>query len=301
MAFDYLVADRDAGRVYLPVPSMGALEVLDVARGTFRSVAGFTTGEREWRGRKVKTGPSAVTVGAGIVYVGNHASSEVCAVDATSLVLGACVKLGSPPDGVVYVGSTREVWVTTPDAGTLTILDASDPAHLRDAGKVETGGEPEGYAVDDTRGLVFTNTDKGATLAIDAKTRRIRSTWHPGCGDDGARGIAIDPARDLLFVACTDHVQVLDMAHDGALRGRIDTGIGVDNLDYLPARQLLFAAAGRAATLTVAHVGEGGELTKVASIPTVKGARNAVVDAEGRAYAPDPAAAALLVVNAAVR
>ena len=39
-------------------------------------------------------------------------------------------------------------------------------------------GEPEGFAVDDARGLFYTNLeDKDRTLAIDLKTRQITKTW----------------------------------------------------------------------------------------------------------------------------
>jgi DNA-binding beta-propeller fold protein YncE len=301
MSFDYLAVDRAAGRVFLPLPGAGALEVLDVGTRTVRAVTGFATGEGEWRGRKVKTGPSSATVGkGGFVYVGDHASSEVCAVDTSSLRLGECAHLSSPPDGVAYVAATAEVWVTTPDAAAVTIVDVADPAHPQTRGTVQPGGAPEGYAVDEARGLFFTNLDKGTTLAIDVRTHQIRSVWHPGCNDDGPRGLAFDGARRLLFVACTDHVQVLDAgggSRAGALRGRMETGVGVDNLDYLPARHLLIAAAGRAATLTVAEVDDGGGLTVKARVPTVKGARNAVLDDAGRAYVPDPAAGALLVLD----
>ena len=92
-------------------------------------------------------------------------------------------------------------------------------------------------------------------------------------------------------------LDVADGAASGVLRGRVETGPGVDNLDYLPARRLLVAAAGRSATMTVAQVEEGGALTLKARIATARGARNAVLDDAARAYLPDPAAGALLILD----
>jgi hypothetical protein len=98
-------------------------------------------------------------------------------------------------------------------------------------------------------------------------------------------------------VACTDHVQVLDEARDGAKLGTLDTGAGVDNLDYIEAKGLLVAAAGRAARVTLAHVDDKGNLSIVAVGNTAAGARNAVADADGNAYVVDPQGAQLLVLK----
>ena len=65
----------------------------------------------------------------------------------------------------------------------------------------------------------------------------------------------------MLMVACTDHVEVMSAAADGKVLSTLDTGGGVDNLDYLPARRALYVAAGAAGTLTVAHLDDKGTLT----------------------------------------
>jgi hypothetical protein len=99
------------------------------------------------------------------------------------------------------------------------------------------------------------------------------------------------------MVACTDHVQILDAAHGGAPVGRFDTGAGVDNITYVAAKHLLFAAAGKAARLTVASIDVSGKPTITAVIDTAQGARNAVVDDAGNAYLANPQAGGILVVH----
>ena len=47
------------------------------------------------------------------------------------------------------------------------------------------------------------------------------------CG--APRGVAYDTSHDFVVVACTDHVQVLDAAHDGAALGQLQVGAGIDN------------------------------------------------------------------------
>jgi DNA-binding beta-propeller fold protein YncE len=294
--FDYIVADRAAGRIWVPVMNTGSLDVLEIATGAVSHVDGFKTAQREVRGKTRTVGPSAVALGDGVVYVGDRATSEVCAVDPKALKLGACATVPSPTDGVEYVAPAKEVWVTTPHDHSITVLDPANGLKVKTV--IKTEGEPEGYAVDAARGAFFTNLeDKGSTLSIDVKTHKVTATWNAGCSSDGPRGLAVDAAGGYLFVACTDHVQVLDIAHGGAKLGALDTGAGVDNLDYVPAKKLLVAAAGRAAVATVARVDDKGQLELVAKIPTAEGARNAVADADGNVYVVDPQGARLLVLK----
>jgi hypothetical protein len=121
------------------------------------------------------------------------------------------------------------------------------------------------------------------------------ASWSPGCGAQGARGLAIDGARRLLFFACTDGAGVFDLAHEGKVVGRVKTGSGVDQLAYDVSRRLLFVAAGMDAKMTVAHVADSGALDIVATVATAPSARNPILDARGTVYVPDGRGAQLLV------
>ncbi len=189
-------------------------------------------------GHKRAMGPSSVTIGDGVAYVGTRSTNEVCAIDEKSLKLGKCVKLATPPDFVTYVAPAKEVWVTTPKDQSLTVLDATKPASLKSKLVIKASGSVEGAAVDADHGLYYTNLeDKNRTLAVDIQSHAIQTTWDPGCGEDGPRGIAVDPARSFLFVACSDGVRVLDAAHGGAKLGKLDAGAGVDDIVYDASRQ----------------------------------------------------------------
>ncbi len=294
---DYLIFEPAHGRVWAPVGDTGSVDVLDPASGQFTRIDGFKNAEREVHSKKRMMGPSSGSFGEGFVYIGNRASSEVCPIDAGTLKPGKCLKLATAPDGVAYVASAKELWVTTPKDSSLTVLDASKPGTLKPKAVVKMPGSPEGYAVDDTRGLFFTNLeDKDQTVVIDVKTHKIKSTWPSACGSDGPRGIAVDTANQVVMVACTDHLQVLDGGRDGAQIAKLDTGAGVDNVEWLPSQRLLYVGAAKAAKLTVIHVDEKGQPTVVATGPTTEGARNAVVDASGNAYLADPINGGVLVV-----
>jgi DNA-binding beta-propeller fold protein YncE len=279
----------------VPAGSTGSVDVLDIANNTFSRIDGFKTAERVTEGGKTRTlGPSAAAVGDGFVYVGNRASNEVCPIDVKTLKSFKCLKLATGTDGVAYVAATKEVWVTAPKNQTLTVLDASKPSALALKTTIKTDGAPEGYAVDEAHGLFFTNLeDKGGTVVFDVKTHKVKETWNPNCDATGPRGIAFDPAHNFAIVACTDHVQVLDAARDGALLGKLDAGSGIDNIDCVGGR--VYIAAGKASKLTVASIDEKGQLTVVATGDSSDGARNAVADAKGNAYVADSMGGRLLV------
>jgi DNA-binding beta-propeller fold protein YncE len=297
---DYLAVDRAHHRVWVPAGGTGNVDVIDTKTQALHAIEKFPTAEVERSGRKRMIGPSSATIGDGFVYVGNRGDSSVCAIDATSFARGGCVTIPSSPDGVVYLARARQVWVTTPRDNSIVILEASAASAPKLAGSFTLEGAPEGYAVDDARGLFYTNLeDKDRTLRIDVATHKVTATWQPACGEDGPRGLAIEPKQQFLVVACPDHVEVLDAAKDGKILSRLDTGAGVDNLDYLPATRTLYVAAGGAARLSVATLDQAGVLTLVGARETAKGARNAVATEEGVAYVADGPEAKILVVKPA--
>ncbi|HKQ63245.1 MAG TPA: YncE family protein [Candidatus Polarisedimenticolaceae bacterium] len=298
VVLDYLAIDRVRHRVWVPAGGTGSVDVIDTRTQEIRRVDGFPTAEVERQGRKRRVGPSSATLGDGFVYVGNRGDSSVCAVDASTLARAGCVSLPTMPDGVAFVARTHEVWVTAPRDQTILVLDVTTAAAPKLAGSIKLEGQPEGYAVDDARGLFYTNLeDKDRTLRIDVTTRQVTARWLPACGEDGPRGLVLDPAGQRLIVACPDHVEVLDAAKDGAILSKLDTGAGVDNVDYLPQQRRLYVAAAGAATLTVAHLDDQGGLQRTATAVTAKGARNAVATDDGVAYVADGPAGKILVVT----
>jgi hypothetical protein len=294
---DYLAYDRVHRRVWVPAGNTASVDVIDVGTEQVARIAGFPTVEIERNGTKRTVGPSSATIGAGVVYVGNRGDSSVCAIDAESLQKGPCLALDSPPDGLAYVASTKEVWATIPRERSIAIISAAVAGALTRTATIRLDGQPEGFAVDDARGLFFTNLeDTDRTLTIDVGTRAVTRTWPAGCGAEGPRGLALDPDLAVLFVACPERVTAVDARHEGKQLSTIAVGGGLDNIDYVQRRHELYAAAGRAATLTVARLGADGTLTPLAVVPTAAGARNAVASDEGTAYLTDSAAGKILVV-----
>jgi DNA-binding beta-propeller fold protein YncE len=94
----------------------------------------------------------------------------------------------------------------------------------------------------------------------------------------------VDQDSGYLFVACSTRAEVLDAGHSGEKLSSINTGDGVDDLNYSPATHTLYVGAAKDARLTVARVDATGKLSQVAVVPTHEGARNGVVTKDGTVY-----------------
>jgi DNA-binding beta-propeller fold protein YncE len=282
ITMDYIAYDPKTGYVWAPAINIGSVYVVDTHDDSVREISGFATNEVEVRGRKRAQGPSGVSIGDGLVYIGDRADSSVCAVDERILVRKTCGHIDSTPDGVVYVAPTEEVWVTAPRDNSVRILDSRT---LIQKEKLTFEGRPEGYAVDAKRGVLYMNyEDKDLTTAIDLKTHKTVAKWQASCGEDGPHGLSIDQEAGYLFVACSTQAEVLDVDHKGAKLSAISTGDGVDDLNYSPAIRTLYVGAAKDARLTVAGVDASGKLSLIATVPTREGARNGVVTKDGTVY-----------------
>src|SRR5438094_714625 len=300
VALDYFAYDHSTGKLWVPASNTGNVDVIDENSDAVSQVSGFKTGEVELRGRKVPLGPTAVSVGDGVVYIGNRGDSSLCVIDAQSLKRGECLQVapasagpGGAPDAVVYVAATKELWITTgaPPIGVasadkaIQVFDVSGPRHLKFKLKIPLDGSAEGYAVDNQRGLFYTNIEEaGKTVAIDVRSHKVVAEWKVY---DDLQGLTLDSARGFLFVACGDHVVSLDVAHRGRLIDSLVTGPGLDNIDFSPDKKLLYAAASVTATLSMIEVGDDGKFRMQSLVPTVKGARGVVAGKGKTAYLID--------------
>ena len=215
VSMDYIAFDPATNSLWVPGGNTGAVDVVDVTTSKVRQISNLPTSQVQARGGTRVLGPSGVSIGDGVVYIGNRGGSEICAFNARTLARVACQHLDATPDGVSYVASTKEVWVTTPGEQGIRILDATT---LMQKAKLTFPGNPEGYAVDAKRGRFYTNLeDKDRTVAIDLKTHETVATWNPACGEEGPHGLRMDVATGHLFIGCDAKREVINVAGDGAV------------------------------------------------------------------------------------
>ena len=116
VTLDYFAYDRLRARLWVPAGNTASVDVIDGKTDQITRIQGFHTAGVPLRGKRPVLGPSSVTIGDGVAYVGNRADSRICIIDASALRLGDCVALApdaaglaASPDGVVYVAPTKEL------------------------------------------------------------------------------------------------------------------------------------------------------------------------------------------------
>jgi hypothetical protein len=308
IALDDFAYDHAKDKLWVPASNLAAVDVIDAKTDAISQITGFVTSETQRRGRKFMVGPTAITLADGVAYIGNRGDATVCAVKTANLDRGECVPISADrslkPDTLAWVATNHEIWINVRPLGannaepakSIQVFDATDRDHPKLKTKVALDGFAEGYAVDNQRGIFYTNVEEiGKTVAIDIRTHQIVATWDPGSKEVG--GLAFDSKRNFLLVACGDHVVSMDAGHGGKVLDSITTGAGVDLIDYSAEKRLLYAGAGQAATLTIASLDDSGKFHLTATVPTANGARCVVAGPGESAYLIDPPEGAILKVS----
>jgi hypothetical protein len=296
IGFDDLRYSASLDRILAPAGGTGSLDLIDPATRAVTRISGFSKASRG-SGRHGE-GTTSADEGAGYLFATDRTSRTVRVVDPKEGKIVASTPLASGPDYVRFVGATRELWVTEPGADRIEVfrLEGDRPPVPQHEGFLPVPGGPESLVIDGGRGRAYANLWGGTTLAIDLRSRAIVERWPNGC--QGSRGLALDAARGILFVACSEGKAVaLDTARGGKELGAASSGSGVDIIDYDPTLGHLYFPGARSATMAVIGVGKGGSLSVLGTFPTAPGAHCVVSDRRGTAYVCDPRGGSLLAIR----
>src|SRR5947199_302348 len=182
----------------------------------------------------------------------------LCAAESVhSITLPGATATGIGMDYIGFDAATNSVWVPAGNTGAVDVLDVPSgkvrqitgfPAKEKE--KLTFEGHTEGLPVGAKRQRFSTNIDdRDLTRAVDLKTHKTVETWKSACGAEGPHGLRVDESNRHLFVACSPRVEVIDAGHDGAVLSSIDTGDGVDDIDYSAKTHQLYVGAARAGKL----------------------------------------------------
>jgi len=271
-------------RVLVPAGRTGTLALIDPATGAVTTIGGFT-GASSYRGGHGQgtTSAAELTGWPGFVVATDRGATALRVVDARAGKLTQTVKLAAPPDYVRVVATSREVWVTEPARKQLEVLriQGTDAPRLVAAETISVPDGPESLAIDATRGKAYSHGWKDHSFAIDLTTRKVVTSWANGCR--GARGIALDEGRGLLFAGCAEgKATVVDLATH-KLVATAGTGPDVDSIAYAPTSGhaagagRLYVPSGGSAQLWILGVGTGGTLTMLGTLPTARDAHTVAV------------------------
>ncbi len=283
-------------RVLVPAGRTGRLDLIDPASRQLREIAGFQASAAGAGGHGA--GTTSVDEGGPYLYAIDRTALRLSVVDPRKGKIVAGAPLAGSPDYVRFIAATHEVWVTEPDKEGIEIfsLSAADPPVPAHKDFLNVPGGLESLVIDAGRKRAYSNLWKSSTVAIDLATHKVVATWPNGC--EGSRGLALDAGRSLLFVGCAEgSADVLDLAHDGAVKDSFRFGAGVDIVAWNPALRHLYVPAAKTGQMAIAGVSAEGKLTLLGTVATAQGAHCAVADDHRQVWICDPKAGRLLVAR----
>src|SRR5260221_264150 len=169
-AIDYVYADNDSRRLY--VPRGNPILVFDL--DTLKSVGTITNASRA---RGVAVDPKS--------HHGFCSSSPVVMWDSKTLETIKTIDVQGGPDGILFEPSTERIYVFSHRAPNVTVIDAKDGSV---AGTIELGGAPEQAASDGKGHLYVDLEDKDQIAVVDVKTLKV--TAHYDLGGKGHAPLA---------------------------------------------------------------------------------------------------------------
>ncbi len=295
IGFDDLEFSPELGVIVAPAGRTGLLDLVEPGSGEVVSIEGFSRSSPPTRGHG--RGTTSADGGQGYLFAINRDDRTLVAVDASARRIVARIELAAGPDYVRWVGSAHQVWVTEPGRERIEVLsfEVGSPPRFRHAGTIAVPGGPESLVVAPGGARAYTNDFGEATFAIDVPSHSVVARWMNHCR--GARGIALDAARGIVFVGCDEGKAVaLDVAH-GSLLGQARAGRGVDSIAYSPRLGHLYVPAAEDADLTLIGVKGRGALEALGTIPVAPGSHCAAADDRGDVYVCDPAKGRLVAIH----
>jgi DNA-binding beta-propeller fold protein YncE len=300
IGFDDLRYSSELRKLLVPAGRSGRLDLLDPKTRAIVEIKGFSSSREGGRGHS--QGTTSADEGEGLIFASDRSEQTLVVIEAASLRIVARVKLGGSPDYVRWVAPMREVWVSEPGSKAIETfrLAGKSPPKLDPAGNIEVQDGPESLEIDPPRHRAYANTWHDTTVGIDLGSRAIAARWRNGC--EGARGLAVDPARGFAFVGCTEgKAVVLDVAHDGKMLGTAKTGDGVDIIAFSAKLSHLYVPGGKAANMTVLGVADGGDLKLLGTVATSADAHCVAADDDENAWVCDPGKGRLLLFHDSYR
>lgn len=188
-AFDHGAFEPESRRVFIAHTARDCLEVVDADTNRhLATLQGFP-------------GAAGVVAGKGSVLVTNRGSASLAWVDARTLQTRTVLNTGPRPNGVAIVSSLQVAVVAC-------IGDDTHAPQLQVLGleaerrwSMDLPGRPRWCVVDAKEERVFLAI-RNPSMVLVARLPELTAVQHWPLPSDGAHGMDIDHAANLLYVAC---------------------------------------------------------------------------------------------------
>lgn len=285
--WDYIYADTDGRRLYIPRGATHAVPATDSA-AEVAAVPGRLTifdldtlkpiGEISG----VSGNGTAVDPKMGHGFTSDH--PKVSMFDTKTKTLIKSIDVGAArPDGIYFDPFNERVYVFSHPTKDATVIDAKDGTVL---GTIDLGGTPE-QGVGDGKGMMYVVMQDavGSVTAVDAKT--MKAVAHYSFVDKGGcNGLAIDVKNQILFAACRSGsapgqqpTMVIMSAKDGKILTTLPLAGGSDGAVFNPATMEAFSTNGNG-TMTIVKEKSPTSFEVEQNLQTMNGARTVTFDSK---------------------
>jgi hypothetical protein len=263
--FDYVFADVNARRLYIPRRAPAGLTVFDL--DTLAPVGAI---------------PEIAAGGAVVDEKSHHGFSTTKPLtmwDSQTLKTIKTIDVDGQPDGIMLDAFNERVWILSHQPPYATIIDAAQGTVV---GTIDLGGAPE-EAVSDGKGTVYVNiSNKSNVAVVDAKTLAVTAHYDLSSKSvTGGSGLALDRKNDVLFAYYRQPqpTVVILSAKDGKILTTLPTGTQVDTVTFNPKTMEAISAEG-GGTMTFIKENSPTDFSVEQTVTTMPGAKTLAFDSK---------------------
>ncbi|HXN65310.1 MAG TPA: hypothetical protein VN862_08255 [Candidatus Acidoferrales bacterium] len=263
--FDYVYADSDGRRLYIPRPAQTGAHVAVFNLDTLESAGDIPN----TNARGVAVDPKS--------HHGFASSKPVTMWDTTTMQVIKTIDVDGGPDGILFDPYNERVYIFSHRAPNATVIDAKDGNVV---GTIDLGGAPE-QAVTDGKGHLYVDLeDKDMIAAVDAKTMKVTGQYDLQKKGGGPGGLAFDVKNHVLFASCHDpQTMVILNSEDGKILDTLPIGNGTDGATFNPETKEAFSSQ-RDGTMTVIKENSPTSFAVEQNVQTMTGAKTLTLDSK---------------------
>ena len=256
---DYVYADNDARRVY--VPRGGSTFIFDLD-------------SHKYIGSITNIGGHGVAIDTA-THHGFSSSSPLGMFDTETMQKIKSIDVQGRPDGILLEPLTDRVYVFSHQAPSITVIDPKDGSVV---GTVDVGGAME-QAQSDGRGKLYVDVEDEKKIAVvDVKTLKVITKYDLGDSAGEPGGLGLDVKNHILFAMCADpNVCVVVNADDGKVLTTLPIGNGTDGGGFNPSTMEAFSSQ-RDGTLTIIKESSPTSFAVEQTVQTKAGCKTSSLD-----------------------
>jgi DNA-binding beta-propeller fold protein YncE len=256
---DYVYADNDARRVYVP-------------RGGQTFV--FDLDSHKYIGAITNIGGHGVAIDTK-THHGFSSSSPIGMFDTETMQKIKSIDAQGRPDGILFEPLTGRVYVFSHEAPSITVIDPKDGSLV---GTIDVGGAME-QAQSDGNGRLYADVeDKKKIAVVDVKTMKVITKYDLGDSAGEPGGLGLDVKNHILFAMCANpSVCVVVNADDGKILATLPIGNGTDGGGFNPNTMEAFSSQ-RDGTLTIIKESSPTSFAVEQTVPTKQGCKTSSLD-----------------------